>query len=151
MFKRQFLKIFAVCSLAACAYPVWAADPADLQDGYVAIHYYRADGSYGGWGLHAWSKIPGGQDTPLDGISWMTPLKPNGKEADGGVYWHLKLADFGKNAKVNYIIHKGDSKEQGGKDQSFDGTQIKQIWVNQGDPAMYTSKDEALKARAKAN
>jgi len=149
MGKRDFLKALAVAACCAWGLPALAADASEPADGYVAIHYYRADANYAGWGLHAWSRIPGGQDTPLDGIGWLSPLKPMGKEEDGSVFWHLKLADFGKRAQVFYIIHKGDSKEQGGKDQNFDGAKIRQVWVNQGDPALYTSKDEALKARTK--
>jgi hypothetical protein len=147
MIKRTFLKGLAALALTAWVMPSFAADASDPAEGYVAINYFRADGDYGGWGLHVWSRIPGGSDSPLDGVSWLAPLKPAGKTEDGAVFWHVKLEDFGKSGKVWYIIHKRDTKEQGGKDQSFDGKTIKQIWVNQNDIVTYTSKEEAIKAR----
>jgi len=47
--------------------------------------------------------------------------------------------------QVNYIIHKGDIKEQGGKDMAFDGNAHKAIWVVNNDRTIYFSKEEALK------
>ena len=48
---------------------------------------------------------------------------------------------------MNYIIHKGDTKDQGGRDMSFDGNTTKEIWVNSGDRAIHTSLADARKAR----
>ena len=48
---------------------------------------------------------------------------------------------------MNYIIHKGDTKDQGGRDMAFDGKVHKQIWVNNGDRTIYTSLADAKKAR----
>ena len=73
------------------------------------------------------------------------PNDPAGKD-DFGVYWHTKLDEYTK-GKVNYIIHKGDNKDQGGRDMSFDGTTTKEIWVNSGDRAIHTSLADARKAR----
>jgi hypothetical protein len=111
-------------------------------EGKVAINYNRCDSTYDGWGVHLW-KDPG---IPLTGIEWQNPLMPTGKN-DFGVFWHADFKEFSK-GKVNYIIHKGDSKDQGGKDMSFDGNTVKEIWVNNGDRKIYTSLDEAKKARA---
>jgi len=149
MSKRIFLKGLAVLALSAWMLPGFAAEPSDPPEGFVTINYFRTDADYSGWGLHVWSRIPGGADSPLDGVNWMAPLKPKGKTEDGGVYWQVKVEDFGKSGKVWYIIHKRDTKEQGGKDQSFDGKTIKQVWVNHEDPVAYTSKEEAIKARQK--
>jgi hypothetical protein len=71
---------------------------------------------------------------------------PTGK-TDFGVFWHVKLNLFPEN-KVNYIIHKGDNKEQGGKDMQFNGATSKEIWVLQGDRKIYTSLADAKAARA---
>lgn len=109
--------------------------------GSVAIHYNRCDGNYDGWGMHLW-KDPG---IPLAGVEWQKPMMPTGKD-DFGVYWHTSLDDYVK-GKVNYIIHKGDSKDQGGRDMSFDGKASTEIWVNNGDRGIYTSLEEAKKAR----
>lgn len=109
--------------------------------GSVAIHYNRCDGNYAGWGLHLW-KDPG---IPLVGVEWQKPMMPTGKD-DFGVYWHTKLDDYVK-GKVNYIIHKGDTKDQGGRDMSFDGNATQEIWVNDGDRKIYNSLEEARKGR----
>lgn len=148
MSKRLFLKAVVALTFAAIALPSFAGEPSDPPDGFVSIVYWRADGKYGSWGVHAWNGVPGsGRGTPIDGVDWFGPVKPKGKLDDGSVYFHLPLKEFGATGAVNYIIHKGDAKEQGGKDQWFDGNTIKQVWVNSGDVKMYTSKEEAVKAR----
>lgn len=129
---------------------------AKVPDGMVSIHYFRPAGDYDGWGLHLWEsfeKVEGGKvvggktksDTPLQGITWMAPMKPTGKDGFG-VYWQVKADEF-RNTKVNYIIHKGDTKDQGGKDMFWFLPQGRQVFVNQGDPNIYFAVDEAMKAR----
>ena len=110
-------------------------------EGQVAINYNRCDNNYAGWGAHLWKD--GG--IPLAGIEWQKPMQPTGKD-DFGVLWALKIDDFTK-GRVNYIIHKGDTKEQGGRDMSFDANATKEIWVNSGDRLTYTSLEDAKKAR----
>ncbi len=112
-------------------------------EGKVIIHYSRCDNAYDGWGVHLW-KNPG---IPLPGIEWQNPMMPTGK-TDFGVFWQADLAEFGKSATVNYIIHKGDTKEQGGRDMKFDGNTTREIWVLSGDRKIYSSQDDAQKARA---
>lgn len=119
-----------------------AAPAPPVPDGKVAIHYSRCDGSYDGWGVHLW-KNPG---IPLPGIDWAKPMPPSGT-SDFGVYWVADLAEFGSSGTVNYIIHKGDTKEQGGRDMKFEGKTTQQVWVLGGDRKIYTSIDEAKKAR----
>lgn len=110
--------------------------------GHAAINYNRCDNTYDGWGAHLWKD--GG--IPVPGVEWQKPMPPTGKN-EFGVYWHVKLDDFVK-GRVNYIIHKGDSKEQGGRDMSFDASATPQIWINGGDRKIYTSLEDARKARA---
>jgi hypothetical protein len=111
-------------------------------EGKIAINYSRCDKNFEGWGLHIW-KNPG---IPLPGVDWQKPMPPTGN-TDFGVYWHADLSEFGSTGTVNYIIHKGDSKEQGGRDMKFDGKATKEIWVLNGDRRSYTSLEEAKKAR----
>lgn len=133
---KQVLTVAAigVASLAAHAAP---------EAGKVQINYNRCDSNYDGWGLHAW-KNPG---IPLPGIEWANPMMPSGKN-DFGVFWVTNLDEYGKSGTVNYIIHKGDTKEQGGKDMKFDGKKNAEIWVNEGDRKIYYSLDDAKAARA---
>jgi hypothetical protein len=123
----------------------------------VAIHYHRPDGSYDGWGLHTWEsfqkKDEAGDefaakeltDRPLTGVTWFKPMKPSGKD-DFGIYWLLDEKEFG-NGRVNYIIHKGDKKDQCNKDMFWVTKDGKEAWVITGDCKLYLSKEDALKAR----
>jgi hypothetical protein len=134
--RSSLLKAIAVIALAIS--PAIAAPP----DGKIEINYHRCDGKYEKWGVHLW-KSP---NMPLPDIEWPNPMMPTGTN-DFGVYWHVDLEEFntGSKSQVNYIIHKGDIKEQGAKDMAFDGRAHKAIWVVTGDRTIYFSKEEALK------
>lgn len=134
--RTTFLKAIAVIALAIT--PALATPP----EGMIQINYHRCDGKYDRWGVHLW-KSP---NMPLPDIEWPNPMMPTGKN-DFGVYWVVKADEFstGSKMQVNYIIHKGDIKEQGGKDMAFNGLEHKEIWVINGDRTIYFSKEEALK------
>jgi len=138
---------FLLKSAIACALGAGVLSPALAQSnppaGMAAINYNRCDGNYDGWGAHLWRN----PSIPLTGIEWQKPMPPSGK-TDFGVFWHTEIKEFGSSGKVNYIIHKGDSKEQGGRDMSFDSSTTKEIWVLNGDRKIYTSLEDAKKARA---
>lgn len=134
---------FAAALLAAGTLPALADAEPPLPAGKIGIHYSRCDGAYDGWGLHIW-KNPG---IPLPGVDWKAPMAPTGK-GDFGVYWFADLAEFGSSGTVNYIIHKGDTKEQGGKDMKFDGKATPEVWVLEADSNIYPSLAAAQKARA---
>lgn len=140
---RTPLKTLVAVALAAaaCAPALATSNP---PEGSVAINYNRCDGNYQDWGAHLWQRGPGGPAIP--GVTWASPMAPTGKN-DFGVYWHVKLSEF-PDGKVNYIIHKGDNKDQGGRDMQFDGNTTKEIWVINGDRKIYTSLDDAKKGRA---
>jgi len=136
-----------------------AGDVQTLPEGMVALHYRRADGNYDGWGLHAWesfqSKSEAGDefakkqmsDRPLDGVTWFKPIPPTGKDTFG-VYWFLKEKDF-ENGRVNYIIHKGDKKDQCNKDMFWVIKEGKQAWVVSGDCKVYLNRVTAEAAQKK--
>lgn len=134
--RSSLFKAIAVFALALT--PLLAEPPA----GKIEINYHRCDGNYTKWGVHLW-KSP---NMPLPDIEWPNPMMPTGK-TDFGVYWHADAEEFKTGAKmqVNYIIHKGDIKEQGAKDMAFDGNAHKAIWVINNDRTIYFSKEEALK------
>ncbi|MGQ0709926.1 MAG: pullulanase-associated domain-containing protein [Rhodoferax sp.] len=135
--------ILLVAALGLGASLAQAQSSANPAEGKVAINYSRCDGKYEGWGLHTW-KNPG---IPLPGVEWANPLKPSGS-SEFGVYWLTDLAGYGKSGSVNYIIHLGDTKENGGRDMKFDGKSVKEIWVIDGDRRFFTSLAEAKAARA---
>ncbi len=147
-------KFVVALALAFLALP-GAAEDQKLPDGRVAIHYFRAKGDYEGWGLHAWESFQKKEEAGNDLASkergdralsgWRNALPASGTD-DFGVYWLLDASEFG-NGRVNYIIHRGDSKDQCSADKAFLIADAREIWVNSGDCNIYKSKEEALKAR----
>lgn len=151
--------LLAACALAAVAaipaLPALAADAVAVPADSIALHYYRPDGNYDGWGVHFWEsfekvqgdKIVGGKDKsdmPVLGISWGAPMKPTG--TDGfGPYWIVKANEF-RNGKINYIIHRGDSKDCV-KDSAWFLPQGREVFINSGDCTAYYSAEDAVKAR----
>jgi hypothetical protein len=137
--RSTILKAIAIFALAIT--PVLATPP----EGKIEINYHRNDGIYIKWGVHLW-KSP---NMPLPDIEWPNPMMPTGTNAFG-VYWHADLSEFdtGSKSQVNYIIHKGDIKEQGAKDMAFDGRAHKAIWVVSGDRAIYFTLEEAMKSES---
>ncbi|MFJ2032105.1 pullulanase-type alpha-1,6-glucosidase [Streptosporangium sp. NPDC087985] len=92
--------------------------------GYATVHYSRPGKDYDGWGLHLWG------DALADGVSteWATPRPPDGTDSYGA-FWKIPL----KNASgpLNYIIHRGDTKDPG-PDQSFTPALQADAYVNSG-------------------
>ncbi|GAA2856463.1 hypothetical protein GCM10010517_14780 [Streptosporangium fragile] len=90
--------------------PVTHSSRAAAQ-GYATVRYARPDAGYDGWGLHLWG------DGLADGVptEWAEPRPPDGVDS-AGAFWRIPL----KNASVpvNFIVHKGDTKDPG-PDQSF--------------------------------
>ena len=131
------------CAVVAMGLSFVAAAAFAAPEGSVQINYSRCDNNYEGWGLHTW-KNPG---IPLPGIEWANPMAPTGNN-DFGIYWVTDLKEYGSSGTVNYIIHKGDTKEQGGRDMKFKGTEHAEIWVNSDDRKVYYSLNDAKAARA---
>jgi hypothetical protein len=146
-------------SLAPGAARPGVADVQTLPAGMVALHYHRADGNYDGWGLHSWesfqAKSEAGDefarkqmsDRPLEGVTWNKPIPPTGKDSFG-VYWFLKEKDF-ENGRVNYIIHKGDKKDQCNKEMFWLIKDSKEAWVVSGDCKVYMNRVTAEEAAKK--
>ncbi|WP_406167300.1 pullulanase-type alpha-1,6-glucosidase [Streptomyces canus] len=88
----------------------------------AVVHYHRADGNYGGWGLHVWT----GAANPTD---WSKPLEPVRTDAYGAVF-EVPLADGA--TSLSYLIHKGDEKDLP-TDQSLDLTANgHEVWLLNG-------------------
>ena len=133
-------RLFVIAALSSViAAPVFAQG---APEGKVAINYNRCDKAYDGWGAHLW-KNP---NIPITGVEWGKPMMPTPN--DFGVVWLIDQAEFGNSGDVNYIIHKGDSKEQGGQDMKFSSKTSREVWINGGDRKIYSSLDDAKKARA---
>lgn len=163
MRRREINAGMAALAAAALFAAAGASSPVRAQevkldpvpDDSVALRYWRPDGKYEGWGVHFWEsfeKVQGDKivgpkdksDMPIMGITWMAPMKPTG--TDGfGPYWVVKANEF-RNGKINYIIHKGDSKDCV-KDSAWFLPQGRQVFINSGDCTAYYSAADATKAR----
>jgi len=153
---ERLLVASGLVAVMALARPA-GAEELKVPEGKIAVHYYRPDGSYEGWGLHVWvssqKKEEAGdefatKETPdmgYKGVTWSKPMPQAGKD-DFGVYWLLN-ADAFDNGRANYIIHKGDKKDQCNKDMFWLIKDSKELWVNSGDCKSYLTKDAAIKAR----
>lgn len=119
------------------AYPAAAATSAQQTTCEQAIiHYHRRNADYDGWGLHVWGA------TPLEGkVTWQAPLEPTGKD-DFGIFWVIPLNSDAES--VNYIVHKGDTKDPG-PDQTLTFAETGcEIYLTQGRADQHPSAEEAL-------
>ena len=159
MTRRPFTLLgLATAALLFAAHPAAQAQSPELApvpDDSIALRYFRTDGNYEGWGVHFWEsfekvqdgKVVGGKDKsdmPILGITWGAPMKPTGKDGYGP-YWVVKANEF-RNGKINYIIHKGDSKDCV-KDSTWFLPQGRQVFINAGDCTAFFSAEEAVKNR----
>ena len=112
---------------------------------YAIIHYYRADGDYGDhttgdfndfWGLHLW-----GDGIDASEVTEWTQPKPFLGETDYGRFAWVKLAPGG--GTVNFIVHRGDTKDGTNADRSFDTNLTPEIWLKQDDGNDYASQARA--------
>lgn len=154
MFKKLGLASALVLAGVSFQTLSQAQELAAIPEGMISVHYTRPAADYEGWGAHIWesfeatdgSKVTGPRkksDVPLEGITWGAPMKPTGKDGFG-VYWQVKAEEF-RNQKVNFIIHRGDVKDQCGKDVFWFLNQGKRVFLKQGDCNVYFELDKVPK------
>ncbi|WP_067501871.1 pullulanase-type alpha-1,6-glucosidase [Actinoplanes sp. TFC3] len=97
---------------------------APQDENTAVIHYRRAGGDYGGWGLHVWE----GAATPTD---WSAPLQPTGTDAFG-VTFRVPLAPGATG--LNYILHNGDTKDLPTDQRLEVSSGVREIWLLAGVP-----------------
>ena len=131
--RNLLLGAMAVAGLALAA----QAPSTPMKDP-ITISYHRCDAKYANWGVHLWED----PNMPLEDIEWSHPMMPTtvGKM---WISWQRESDEFGPKKHVNYIIHRGDIKEQGGKDMNFDGRAHKSAWIVNNDRTIYFSQAEA--------
>jgi pullulanase-type alpha-1,6-glucosidase len=114
---------------------------------HVVVHYQRPGNDYGDhttgdyndyWGLHLWG------DGLADGAgsaSWQDAKPFLGEDSWGRFAW-IELKDA--KSDVNFIVHKGDSKDPGEGDRKFNpATDGPEVWLKQGDWTVYKSQAAA--------
>ena len=87
-------------------------------DNEAVLYYYREDGDYSDWKLHAWNNdaCDAYTDDFLANITWEAGAVHTGEDAAYGAYWVLPLKD-GYGECANFIIHKGNEKDPNDNDQ----------------------------------
>ncbi|MGW3207863.1 pullulanase-type alpha-1,6-glucosidase [Streptomyces sp. NPDC001135] len=101
---------------------------------YAIVHYKRADGDYGNWGLYAWGDIADGEAT-----NWPASHPFTGRDAYGAFAW-VKLKPGASNVGFLVIDKKGNKDVSA--DRSIDVTRTGEVWVEQGKPDVLTRKPD---------
>ena len=102
---------------------------------WLVVHYQRPDGDYTDWGLYTWGDID-----PEYATDWPEGQPFAGTDAYGRFAW-VKLKPGAKS--VGFLVVDADGTKDVEKDRTVDVTQTGEVWVKQGDPATYPSREEA--------
>ena len=106
-----------------------ASSPAGATPTTLRIHWHRAGGDYTGAMIHPW----GAANSPV----WNQGFAPDGSDSFGA-WFNVSLAQA--TGTVGYILHVGDTKDDGGADQSYTlQPGANEIWRVEGDLTTYTS------------
>ncbi|MEU9475179.1 pullulanase-type alpha-1,6-glucosidase [Streptomyces sp. NPDC048191] len=111
--------------------PAPEAPTASSRD-YVIVHYKRADGDYGDWGLYAWGDIADGEAT-----NWPASHPFTGRDAYGAFAW-VKLKPGASD--VGFLVIDKDGNKDVSADRSIDVTRTGEVWVEQGKTDVLTQK-----------
>lgn len=101
----------------ACINPAPSVTAGDNQ---AVLYYFRADGNYDDWKLHAWNNEACDAYTEdfVAPITWDNGAVISGVDDNYGAYWVLPLKD-GFGSCANYIIHAGNTKDPDDNDQTL--------------------------------
>ncbi|WP_341716721.1 pullulanase-type alpha-1,6-glucosidase [Micromonospora sp. FIMYZ51] len=102
---------------------------------WLVVHHQRPDGDYAEWGLYAWGDID-----PAYATEWPQGQPFAGTDAYGRFAW-VKLKPGAKS--VGFLVVDADGNKDVENDRTVDVTQTGEVWVKQGDPATYQSREEA--------
>ncbi|MEV2237918.1 pullulanase-type alpha-1,6-glucosidase [Micromonospora sp. NPDC049891] len=102
---------------------------------WLVVHHQRPDGDYDDWGLYAWGDID-----PEYATEWPQGQPFAGTDAYGRFAW-VKLKPGAKT--VGFLVVDADGNKDVDNDRTVDVTQTGEVWVKQGDPATYQTREEA--------
>jgi len=109
----------------------------------AAIFYYREDGDYTDWAIHAWNNdaCSGYADFEAgEGTDWEAGLPITDIDPKFGAYWLIKVTDTDN--CLNYIVHKGNEKDPNDNDQTFMLQDGQWNFIVSGD-GIYTDAEKA--------
>ncbi|MFH8938370.1 pullulanase-type alpha-1,6-glucosidase [Streptomyces griseosporeus] len=101
---------------------------------YAVVHYKRADGDYGDWGLYAWGDVADGEAT-----NWPDSHPFTGRDAYGAFAW-VKLKPGASNVGFLVIDHQGNKDVSA--DRTIDVTKTGEVWIEQGKTDVLTQKPD---------
>ncbi|MDG4771631.1 pullulanase-type alpha-1,6-glucosidase [Solwaraspora sp. WMMD792] len=106
----------------------------DARD-WLVVHYQRPDGDYADWGLYTWGDIDPDWQTP-----WPVGQPFVGEDSYGRFAW-VKLAPGAKS--VGFLVVDADGTKDIDVDRTVDVSATGEVWVKQGDPALYPTRRDA--------
>ncbi|MDG4831877.1 pullulanase-type alpha-1,6-glucosidase [Solwaraspora sp. WMMD1047] len=102
---------------------------------WLVVHYQRTDGSYDDWNLYPWGDID-----PAWQTTWPTGQPFAGEDSYGRFAW-VKLKPDARTA--GFLVVDGAGNKDVDTDRTVDVRQTGEIWLKQGDPTIYPSRQAA--------
>ncbi|MGK5675515.1 pullulanase-type alpha-1,6-glucosidase [Micromonospora sp. URMC 106] len=102
---------------------------------WAVVHYQRPAGGYADWGLYAWGDID-----PAYATQWPKGQPFAGEDSYGRFAW-VKLKPGAKS--VGFLVVDAEGNKDVGQDRTIDVTQTGEVWVKQGDPTVYPTRQAA--------
>ncbi|MDZ5444076.1 pullulanase-type alpha-1,6-glucosidase [Micromonospora sp. 4G57] len=102
---------------------------------WAVVHYQRPAGGYDDWGLYTWGDID-----PAYATEWPKGQPFAGEDSFGRFAW-VKLKPGAKS--VGFLVVDSNGNKDVGNDRTIDVTQTGEVWVKQGDGALYPTRQAA--------
>ncbi|MGW1062848.1 pullulanase-type alpha-1,6-glucosidase [Micromonospora rubida] len=102
---------------------------------WAVVHYQRPAGGYDDWGLYAWGDID-----PAYATEWPKGQPFAGEDSFGRFAW-VKLKPGAKS--VGFLVVDSAGNKDVANDRTIDVTQTGEVWVKQGDAALYPTRQAA--------
>ncbi|MEU4402651.1 pullulanase-type alpha-1,6-glucosidase [Micromonospora orduensis] len=102
---------------------------------WAVVHYQRPSGGYDDWGLYAWGDID-----PAYVTEWPKGQPFAGEDSYGRFAW-VKLKPGA--TSVGFVVVDRNGTKDVAQDRSIDVTSTGEIWLKQGDPTIYPSRQAA--------
>ncbi|MFJ6200233.1 pullulanase-type alpha-1,6-glucosidase [Micromonospora sp. NPDC092111] len=102
---------------------------------WAVVHYQRPAGGYDDWGLYAWGDLD-----PAYVTEWPHGQPFAGEDSYGRFAW-VKLKPGAKS--VGFLVVDKNGNKDVANDRTVDVTQTGEVWVKQGDPTLYPTRQAA--------
>ncbi|TDC30932.1 pullulanase-type alpha-1,6-glucosidase [Micromonospora sp. 15K316] len=102
---------------------------------WAVVHYQRPAGGYDDWRLHAWGDID-----PAYVTEWPQGQPFAGEDSYGRFAW-VKLKPGAKT--VGFLVVDEAGNKDVAQDRALDVTRTGEVWVKQGDPVVYPTRQAA--------